>query len=263
MTISITVFNSQPSPLSIPALDTNFANLKAFCDLFTNPIYDRTQPGAIGGTTPGAASFTTVNTTGDLTVATNKFGVTASSGAMTCAGSFVCGGNQTPVLNGQATVQFTGSTNNGVVLDAVASDGLGFAVFSLSGTSIGSITRNASTSAVLYNTTSDYRIKTVFGGYTYALDTLAQIPVHEGVYIGDDKHQPLLLAHEVQAVMPWAVTGEKDAVDEAGNPVYQQMNYTAFVPLLIAAVKEQDKQIAALRAEVAALSASKRKAKAP
>jgi hypothetical protein len=42
------------------------------------------------------------------------------------------------------------------------------------------------------------------------------------------------------------VTGEKDAVDENGDPVFQQMNLSAFVPLLIA-------EIQSLRARVAQL----------
>jgi hypothetical protein len=42
------------------------------------------------------------------------------------------------------------------------------------------------------------------------------------------------------------VTGSKDAVDGNGTPRYQQMDVSAFVPLLIAEVQD-------LRARVAAL----------
>jgi hypothetical protein len=44
------------------------------------------------------------------------------------------------------------------------------------------------------------------------------------------------------------VTGEKDAVDDDGNPKYQQIDVSSFVPLLIA-------EIQSLRARVKALEA--------
>jgi hypothetical protein len=55
-----------------------------------------------------------------------------------------------------------------------------------------------------------------------------------------------MIAHEAATVAPYAVTGSKDAVDGNGTPRYQQMDVSAFVPLLIAEVQD-------LRARVAAL----------
>ena len=46
------------------------------------------------------------------------------------------------------------------------------------------------------------------------------------------------LAHEAQEVVPEAVTGEKDAVDEEGNPDYQSIDQAKLVPLLTAALQE-------------------------
>lgn len=57
------------------------------------------------------------------------------------------------------------------------------------------------------------------------------------------------LAHEVQAVVPEAVTGEKDAVDSDGKPVYQQVDYSKVVPLLTAGIRELRDQNDALRTE--------------
>jgi hypothetical protein len=72
------------------------------------------------------------------------------------------------------------------------------------------------------------------------------------VYIGKMKgasvERPMLVAHEAQTVAPYAVTGEKDAVDVDGNPRYQQMDVSSFVPLLIA-------EIQSLRARVQTLEA--------
>ncbi|WP_122432134.1 tail fiber domain-containing protein [Pseudomonas viridiflava] len=58
-----------------------------------------------------------------------------------------------------------------------------------------------------------------------------------------------LIAHEAQAVNPFAASGEKDGVDAEGNPLIQQLDPMALITDLIGAVKE-------LRAEVVALKAS-------
>ena len=103
------------------------------------------------------------------------------------------------------------------------------------GTVIGSIRRNASTSAIVYNTTSDYRVKDIFGKYTGALDVIGTLTVHDGQYKGGEIRKPLILAHEGVA---WATSGEKDGVDGEGNPDYQMIDYAAYVPLLIAGIQE-------------------------
>jgi len=54
------------------------------------------------------------------------------------------------------------------------------------------------------------------------------------------------LAHEAQAVVPEAVTGEKDAVDDEGNPEYQGIDQSKLVPLLVATIKELEARITAL-----------------
>ena len=57
---------------------------------------------------------------------------------------------------------------------------------------------------------------------------------------------PILIAHEAQAVAPYSVTGEKDAVNAKDEPIYQQMDHASLVPLLIA-------ELQSLRARVASL----------
>lgn len=96
-------------------------------------------------------------------------------------------------------------------------------------------------------TSSDYRIKTTYGPYDASGQIFDALKVYDGKMNGSDlDHIPLLLAHEVQEVVPYAVEGEKDAVEEDGTPKLQMMNYSAFIPLLLAEVKS-------LRARVAAL----------
>ena len=61
------------------------------------------------------------------------------------------------------------------------------------------------------------------------------------------------IAHELQAVIPEAVTGEKDAVDDEGNPVYQGIDPSKIVATLTAAIQEQQAIIESLQADIALL----------
>ena len=63
------------------------------------------------------------------------------------------------------------------------------------------------------------------------------------------------IAHEAQEVVPEAVTGTKDAVDEDGNPEYQGIDQSKLVPLLTKALQEAVTKIEALEARVTALEA--------
>ena len=112
---------------------------------------------------------------------------------------------------------------------------------------VGSINFNSS-GGVSYNVTSDYRIKMTFGPTT--ADWLLQVPVYDGAYrIDPDTHRPLILAHELQPLAPWAVMGEKNATDENGTPILQQVDYPALVPALIAQIKALASRIATLEAK--------------
>jgi hypothetical protein len=110
----------------------------------------------------------------------------------------------------------------------------------------GNITFNRGGGLVAYNTTSDYRAKDVYGPVENPGETVDALTVYRGKMHGATQERPMLIAHETQAVAPYAVTGEKDAVNEDGSPKYQQMDVSALVPLLIAEIQE-------LRARVAAL----------
>jgi hypothetical protein len=56
------------------------------------------------------------------------------------------------------------------------------------------------------------------------------------------------VAHELQNVWPDAVIGEKDAVDEDGNPIYQQVAQTKLIPIMAQAIKELIEKVEALEA---------------
>jgi hypothetical protein len=115
-------------------------------------------------------------------------------------------------------------------------------------TARGSITYNRAGGLVAYNTTSDYRAKDVTGPVANSGATIDALKVYNGKMKGATVERPMLIAHEAQEVTPYAVTGEKDAVDEDGKPKYQQMDVSSLVPLLIA-------ELQSLRARVAQLEA--------
>jgi hypothetical protein len=123
------------------------------------------------------------------------------------------------------------------------------------GASRGSITSNGSATA--YNTSSDYRLKENILPIEGATDRVLSLKPSQFNFIDfPDRIVDGFIAHEAQAVVPECVTGEKDAVDDDGNPVYQGIDQSKLVPLLTAALQEAIAEIASLKDRVAALEAS-------
>jgi hypothetical protein len=116
-------------------------------------------------------------------------------------------------------------------------------------TTRGSITYNRAGGLVVYNTTSDYRAKDIIGPVQDSGATIDALKVYEGQMKDATQSRPMLIAHEAQAVTPYAVTGEKDAVKEDGTPDYQQMDVSSLVPLLIAEVQSLRIRISQLEAK--------------
>jgi len=121
------------------------------------------------------------------------------------------------------------------------------------GTTRGSITYNRGGGLVAYNVTSDYRAKTVNGAVQNALTKVAALKPCTGRMNGAEFDIDFFVAHELADVVPSAVTGEKDAVNEDGTPNYQMVDKSALIPLLTAAIQEQQAIITQLQADVAAL----------
>ena len=119
---------------------------------------------------------------------------------------------------------------------------------------VGSIvTSNTSTT---YNESSDYRLKENVVNITDGIDRLKKLQPRRFNFIADaDTTVDGFIAHEAQAVVPQAVTGTKDEVDDDGNPVMQGIDKSKLVPLLTAALQEAIAKIETLEAKVAALEA--------
>jgi hypothetical protein len=107
-----------------------------------------------------------------------------------------------------------------------------------------------------YGSVSDYRLKENVQPMQGALDKVMLLnPVTYSFKEGGQESQGFI-AHELQAVVPDAVTGEKDAVKEDGSPDYQQVDTSFLVATLTAAIQEQQALIEQLRADVEALKAA-------
>jgi hypothetical protein len=143
-----------------------------------------------------------------------------------------------------------GATNLCAIFDRTVNDDS--VRFTRSETLVGSI--SVTTTATAYNTSSDYRLKENVVSLTGATDRVKQLKPSQFNFIADpDTTVDGFIAHEAQAVVPECVTGEKDAVDEDGNPKYQGIDQSKLVPLLTAALQEAITEIASLKDRVAAL----------
>ncbi len=90
-----------------------------------------------------------------------------------------------------------------------------------------------------YNVTSDYRLKENIVPLTGSLSKLAQLKPSTYNYKADPETIiEGFIAHELQSVVPHAVTGEKDAVGADGKPIYQGVDASFLIPHLVAAVQE-------------------------
>ena len=119
-------------------------------------------------------------------------------------------------------------------------------IFNRNGSIVGSV--QTSLSATSYVTSSDYRLKENITPMTGALEKVAQLKPVTYSWKADGSDGQGFIAHELQAVVPDCVTGEKDAVDADGNPVYQGIDTSFLVATLTAAIQELKAEFDAYKA---------------
>jgi hypothetical protein len=105
------------------------------------------------------------------------------------------------------------------------------------GTERGKIAMNGSSTS--YITSSDYRLKENVVNITDGITRIKQLlPKRFNFIVDANTTVDGFLAHEAQAVVPEAITGTKDEVDDDGNAVMQGIDQSKLVPLLTAALQE-------------------------
>jgi hypothetical protein len=160
---------------------------------------------------------------GQLEFAVQNGATTTTAMVIDSSGNLLVG--TTSVINsGKQTISFNGNANNGLVISESGDiSNSGFITFNNGATVIGSIGRVGGTSAVAYNTTSDYRLKTVTGAVTGQGSRIDALNPVDYLWKEGNQQARGFLAHEFQTVYPNSVTGDKDAVDANGNAKYQAM----------------------------------------
>lgn len=223
-----------------------------------------------GASTLGQIGFSTVNGTVagiDATAVTDsnngalRFWTTGGSpqsdvtslserARITSSGNLLVGG--TSMVNaGKALIQWSSASGiEGLILYDTDSTAVGrFAQkFNRNGTVVGSI--QTTLTATAYVTSSDYRLKENVAPMQNALDTVAQLNPVTYTWKADGSAGQGFIAHELQAVVPDCVTGEKDAVDAEGNPQYQGVDTSFLVATLVKAIQELKAEVDSLRAQL-------------
>lgn len=154
---------------------------------------------------------------------------------------------------GRMNLSFDNATQRGVVTTSNQTAASDHFLFRNPNGQVGSIRTTNSTTA--YNTSSDYRLKENVQPMTGALDTITQLNPVTYTWKVDGLPGQGFIAHELQAVVPDCVTGEKDAVDAEGNPQYQGVDTSFLVATLVKAIQEQQVLLMELTARVAQLEA--------
>ena len=161
-------------------------------------------------------------------------------------GRFVVGttNNAASGANGWTTIE-NQTGFYGLGINAVNQAGSYYLVnFGAAGVAVGNIISDGTTTS--YNTTSDYRLKENVQPMTGALAKVLALKPVTYTWKRTGTSGQGFIAHELQAVIPDAVTGAKDDVDDEGNPRYQGMDASHIVATLVAAVKELTARVAVL-----------------
>jgi hypothetical protein len=151
-------------------------------------------------------------------------------------------GTTTVVNTGKVISGFNGSSAVGFVANdtASASGGVYFGC-SLNGTFIGSIQRVGATSAVVYNTTSDQRLKSNVKDANPVLSALLNVKVRQYDWTDGDLHQEYgFVAQELEPVLSGIVTKGKTEED------MWQLDYSRLTPHLVKAIQELSAKVTVL-----------------
>jgi hypothetical protein len=176
-----------------------------------------------------------INSSGDVMIGTTTVdlsAVTSGTGTtVTSTGQLLLAhdGNNMAYMN---LTNYDGGTEN-------------FFVFLSDASVKGSIGFNGS--STVYATSSDHRLKENVTADWDATTRLKQLNPVRFNFIGNaDRTVDGFLAHEVQSVVPEAITGTHNEVDDDGNAVYQGIDQSKLVPLLVKTIQELEARITAL-----------------
>lgn len=147
-----------------------------------------------------------------------------------------------------AYFESTTADNNGiVVLNANtnqywANNYHEFMYFQNQGSNIGGVYGSNGGNQVSYNTSSDYRLKKDLKDFD-GVNLVNKIKVYDFAWKSTGDRMYGVMAHELQGVLPYAVSGNKDELNSDGTPKIQSVDYSKLTPILIKAIQEQEIKI--------------------
>ena len=147
-----------------------------------------------------------------------------------------------------------GSTQSFIGHVTGTASGTYYSGYSYNGSLIGSITQNGTT-GVLYNLTSDYRLKNNQEALTGAKDFIMALKPKKWQWWDGSGEGVGFVAHEFMEVAKYSGQGAKDAVDADGKPVYQsiQPSSSEVMANLVSFIQELSAQVTTLQTQVTAL----------
>lgn len=104
------------------------------------------------------------------------------------------------------------------------------------GTNYGTI--NLSGGVVVYGGQSDYRLKENIRPMNSGLDKIMNLKPVTFKWKRDGSYGEGFIAHELQEVVPIAVTGVKDGLNEVGEPAWQNVDKSHIVPIIVKGMQE-------------------------
>jgi hypothetical protein len=188
---------------------------------------------AAAGTAGNAITWTTpmsLDTSGNLLVARTGAGLDNTSGVTIGQASI---GMQTEGNATQIVVNRT--TSDGTIVDLRRNN-----------SSVGNI--SVTTSGATFNSTSDYRLKELVAPLNGGLARVNALKPSVYKWKSNGSAGEGFLAHELAEVVPAAVNGEKDAVNDDGSIKAQSIDMSRVVPILVAAIKELTARVQTLEA---------------
>ena len=142
---------------------------------------------------------------------------------------------------GNAGIRIYGTIDAGIIyMYRPVNSGTNVMRFYVGTTLVGNI--NTTNTAATYNSASDYRLKEDLQDFN-GLDKVSKIPVYDFKWKTDESRSYGVMAHELQEVLPDAVSGDKDAEEMQG------VDYSKIVPILVKAIQELKAEIELLKSK--------------
>jgi hypothetical protein len=160
-----------------------------------------------------------------------------------------CMNTTTALTAGWLCISVNSNNYNAIVLrdtGTTYSAGNYYQVFTNSSNTISGSISHPTATTVSFNTSSDYRLKEDLKDFN-GLDILSNIKFYDFKWKDEDKRMHGVIAHELETLLPLAVSGTKDAIDEDGNIVSQGVDYSKLVPILGKAIQELKAEIEQLK----------------